>query len=52
MLSRVADTLYWLARYMERTHAMLQVTRIHYQASQDSPSISAGARCFIALAAT
>lgn len=37
MLSRVADTLYWLARYMERTHAMLQVIRIHYQASQDSP---------------
>ncbi|UOQ69927.1 alpha-E domain-containing protein [Hymenobacter volaticus] len=37
MLSRVADTLYWLARYMERTHAMLQVIRIHYQASQDNP---------------
>ncbi|GGG30014.1 alpha-E domain-containing protein [Hymenobacter glacieicola] len=37
MLSRVADTIYWLARYMERTQAMLQVIRIHYQASQDSP---------------
>ncbi|MBX0291173.1 alpha-E domain-containing protein [Hymenobacter sp. HSC-4F20] len=37
MLSRVADTIYWLARYMERTQAMLQVIRIYYQASQDSP---------------
>ncbi|UOQ71197.1 alpha-E domain-containing protein [Hymenobacter cellulosilyticus] len=36
MLSRVADTIYWLARYMERTQAMLQVIRTHYQASQDS----------------
>jgi uncharacterized alpha-E superfamily protein len=37
MLSRVADTIYWLARYMDRTQAMLQVIRTHYQASQDSP---------------
>lgn len=38
MLSRVADTIYWLARYMDRTQAMLQVIRTHYQASQDSPT--------------
>jgi uncharacterized alpha-E superfamily protein len=38
MLSRVADTIYWLARYMDRTQAMLQVIRTHYQASQDSPN--------------
>ncbi|MCC2546348.1 alpha-E domain-containing protein [Hymenobacter sp. BT175] len=38
MLSRVADTIYWLARYMERTRAMLQVIRIHYHTSQDSPA--------------
>jgi len=37
MLSRVADTIYWLARYMERTQAMLQVIRIQYIASQDEP---------------
>ena len=37
MLSRVADTIYWLARYIERTHAMLQVIRIQYIASQDEP---------------
>jgi uncharacterized alpha-E superfamily protein len=37
MLSRVADTIYWLARYMERTQTMLQVIRIQYIASQDEP---------------
>lgn len=35
MLSRVADTIYWLARYVERSQAMLQVLRINYIASQD-----------------
>lgn len=35
MLSRVADTIYWLARYLERTQSMLQVLRINYIASQD-----------------
>ncbi len=35
MLSRVAETIYWLARYMERTQTMLQVVRIHYIATQD-----------------
>ncbi|MEP6615296.1 MAG: alpha-E domain-containing protein [Ginsengibacter sp.] len=35
MLSRVAETIFWLARYMERTHGMLQVLRTNYIASQD-----------------
>ncbi len=35
MLSRVADTIYWLARYMERTNGILQVVRTNYIASQD-----------------
>ena len=35
MLSRVAETIYWLARYMERTQTMLQAVRIHYIATQD-----------------
>lgn len=35
MLSRVADTIYWMARYIERTHGMLQVMRINYISSQD-----------------
>ena len=37
MLSRVAETIYWLGRYLERTHAMLQIIRIQYIASQDEP---------------
>ncbi len=37
MLSRVADTIYWLGRYMERTQIMLQTIRIQYIASQDEP---------------
>ncbi len=36
MLSRVADTIYWLGRYMERTNGMLQVIRTQYIASQDA----------------
>jgi uncharacterized alpha-E superfamily protein len=35
MLSRVADTIYWLARYMERTNGILQALRTNYIASQD-----------------
>ncbi|GAC1370820.1 MAG: alpha-E domain-containing protein [Hymenobacter sp.] len=38
MLSRVADTIYWLARYLERSQAMLQVVRVNYIASQDEQS--------------
>jgi uncharacterized alpha-E superfamily protein len=35
MLSRVADTIYWMARYIERTNGMLQVLRTTYISSQD-----------------
>lgn len=35
MLSRVADTIYWMSRYMERTHGMLQALRTNYISSQD-----------------
>lgn len=35
MLSRVADTIYWMARYMERTQGMLQILRTNYISSQD-----------------
>ena len=35
MLSRVADTIYWLGRYMERTNGMLQVILTQYIALQD-----------------
>ena len=35
MLSRVADSLYWLDRYMERTDAMIRVLRTNYVLSFD-----------------
>lgn len=38
MLSRVADTIFWLGRYMERTNGMLQAIMTEYISSQDAVS--------------
>lgn len=35
MLSRVADSLYWMSRYMERSDGILRMLRINYAYSQD-----------------
>jgi uncharacterized alpha-E superfamily protein len=35
MLSRIADSLYWLNRYMERSDGILRVISIHYSLSLD-----------------
>ncbi len=35
MLSRVADAVFWMARYMERTDNVLRAMRTNYIASQD-----------------
>ncbi|HOZ84825.1 MAG TPA: alpha-E domain-containing protein [Niabella sp.] len=35
MLSRVAESVFWMARYMERTNGLLRVLRTNYVASQD-----------------
>ncbi|SEM16570.1 Uncharacterized conserved protein, Alpha-E superfamily [bacterium A37T11] len=35
MLSRIADSLFWLNRYMERSRGILRVTRTHYNVSLD-----------------
>ena len=35
MLSRVADSLYWMARYLERTDSMLRMLKTNYASSQD-----------------
>ena len=35
MLSRVADAVFWVARYMERTDNILRMLRTNYIASQD-----------------
>jgi uncharacterized alpha-E superfamily protein len=36
MLSRVADSLYWTSRYMERTDSIMRMLKINYASSQDS----------------
>ena len=35
MLSRVANSICWIARYMERTNGMLRLLRTNYIFSQD-----------------
>lgn len=35
MLSRVANSVFWMARYMERSTCVIRVVRTHYIASQD-----------------
>ena len=35
MLSRIADSLFWLNRYLERTEGMLRLMRTNYVLSLD-----------------
>ncbi len=35
MLSRVADSIFWMARYMERSNGILRILRTNYISSQD-----------------
>ena len=35
MLSRVAESLYWMSRYLERTDGILRMLKINYASSQD-----------------
>src|SRR5882672_7982211 len=35
MLSRVADSLYWMSRYMERTDGILRMLKVNHHSSQD-----------------
>ncbi len=35
MLSRVADSLYWMSRYMERNDGIMRMLKINYASSQD-----------------
>jgi uncharacterized alpha-E superfamily protein len=36
MLSRVADSLYWIGRYMERSDGILRMLKVNYAYSQDA----------------
>ncbi len=35
MLSRIADSLFWLNRYMERTDSLVRLISVHYILSLD-----------------
>jgi uncharacterized alpha-E superfamily protein len=36
MLSRVADSLYWMSRYIKRTDSMLRMLKVNYASAQDN----------------
>ncbi len=37
MLSRVAESLYWMARYVERAEDLTRALAVHFQALLDAP---------------
>ena len=39
MLSRVANNLIWMNRYMERGYGILNLLRVNFSANQDSPEL-------------
>ncbi len=41
MLSRVADSLYWMSRYMERSDGIIRMLKVNYASSQESVMMSA-----------
>lgn len=38
MLSRVADSLYWMSRYVKRTDSILRMLKVNYASAQDDGS--------------
>lgn len=40
MLSRVAESLYWMSRYLERAEDMARIIAVNFQASLDAPHLS------------
>lgn len=40
MLSRVADSLYWMSRYMERSDGTIRMLKVNYSTSQDAAMLS------------
>ncbi len=41
MLSRVAETIYWMARYMERAEDMTRILAVNFLAQLDAPHVDA-----------
>lgn len=42
MLSRVADSLYWMSRYMERSDGIIRRLKVNYASSQDAQESAEG----------
>lgn len=42
MLSRVADSLYWMSRYMERSDGIIRMLKVNYASSQEIPAAIKG----------
>lgn len=40
MLSRVADSLYWMSRYVKRTDSILRLLKVNYASAQDNASFT------------
>src|SRR5690349_17058361 len=40
MLSRVAESLYWMSRYLERAEDVARIIAVNFQASLDAPGVS------------
>nr|HNH61747.1 alpha-E domain-containing protein [Cyclobacteriaceae bacterium] len=40
MLSRVADSLYWMSRYVKRTDSVLRLLKVNYASAQDDAAFT------------
>ena len=40
MLSRVAESLFWMSRYLERAEDVARIIAVNFQASLDAPEVS------------
>ena len=40
MLSRVAESLFWMSRYLERAEDVARIIAVNFQASLDAPDVS------------
>ncbi|HEX5692190.1 MAG TPA: alpha-E domain-containing protein, partial [Roseiflexaceae bacterium] len=40
MLSRVAESLFWMSRYLERAEDVARIVAVNFQASLDAPAAS------------
>ncbi|HET7490173.1 MAG TPA: alpha-E domain-containing protein [Acidimicrobiales bacterium] len=51
MLSRIAESLYWVGRYMERAEDMARILDVHVHRLLEDPAVEEGVACAALLAA-